>query len=182
MFLPQESIEKNVLRQGDIIKNIHLLGAINLNSVHYSVSQLNQEEYMAWNVPNKPIFGDAMVVSHSCEIDRENKVKVTSVILAPIRDVNTATSPERVQALIDSNYIDTESPAASFLKYLYVEPNPALQYSNGAIVDFSKIFSVRKQYYDQLLERKVVQLNEIASLNMALKLAVYFYRRESLAA
>lgn len=182
MFLDNNEIEKTSLRQGDIINEIHLLGAININNIHYSSPANNPQKHASWNVPNPPIFGNAMVVSHSCEVARENKIKVTSIILAPLRDVHKATAKDRVDELIKSNLIDHSNPTASFLKYFYITPNPALEYEQGAIVDFSKIFSIRNQSYDLLLEKKVAQLTEQSSSSMALKLALYFHRQGLLAA
>ncbi len=176
MFLSNEQIERNTLRQGDIVSQIHLLGAINLNSINYSFTAAAPDEYTSWIIPAIPKFGDAMVLSHSCEIALENKVKLTSIILAPLRDVNKATDPKRVQELIDSNLIDQSSPKASFLKYFYVPDNPKLKYSTGAVVDFSKLFSVRNQSYDYLVEKKIAQLSGDAIASMALKLGLYFHR------
>ena len=129
-----------------------------------------------WSIHNAPAYHDAIVLSHSCEIDRANTVKVTSIILAPIRDINSATDREKVEELRTTNLILRESPEASFLKYFYLAPNPDLEYSQGAVADFSKCFSLRKQAYDLLLKRKIVQMTEEARTNLALKLALYFYR------
>ncbi len=182
MFLSEETIEKDSLRQGDIITNIHLLGAINLNNIHYSSPAGNPHELASWNVPNKPNIGDTMVVSHSCEIALENKLKVTSIILAPLRDIHKASAKDKIEELISSNFIDKKSPSASYLKYFYINPNPALDYTEGAVVDFSKIFSVRNKAYERLLENKVAQLTGDASSSMSLKLALYFHRKGLLAA
>lgn len=176
MFLGDEQIERGILRQGDIISQIHLLGAINLNSINYSAPAVGSDEYISWLIPAAPKFGDAMILSHSCEISLENRVKLTSIILAPLRDVHKATDPERVQELITSNLIDRDDPKPSFLKYFYVPPNPKLKHNTGAVVDFSKLFSVRNQSYNTLLEKKIAQLSEDAIASMALKLAVYFHR------
>jgi hypothetical protein len=176
MFLGNEQIERGTLRQGDIISQVHLLGAINLSWLLYSSHAGSPTEYSSWSIPAAPIFGDAMILSHSCEIALENKVKVTSIILAPLRDVHKATARERVHELIVSNLIDQTNPEASFMKYFYVPPNQKLQYSEGAIVDFSKLFSVRNKSYEALLEKKIAQLTENAIASMALKLSVYFHR------
>jgi hypothetical protein len=176
MFLGDEQIERGTLRQGDIISQVHLLGAINLSSLLYSSHAGSPTEYSSWSIPAAPKFGDTMVLSHSCEIALENKVKVTSIILAPLRDVHKATDLERVHELIGSNLIDQSNPEASFMKYFYVTPNKKLQYCDGAVVDFSKLFSVRNKSYDALLENKVAQLSETAIVSMALKLSLYFYR------
>jgi hypothetical protein len=181
LFLNEEFVERHTLRQGDSVKDVHLLGAINLNALHYSSPAGNRNELASWNVPNKPIFGDAMIVSHSCEIARENMVKVTSIILAPLRDIHKATAKERIDELIKSNLIDQQNPLASFLKYFYIAPNSALEYPDGAIVDFSKIFSVRNKSYDSLLDKKIVQLTQQAASSMALMLALYFHRKGQLA-
>lgn len=176
MFIDEESFKKTTLLQGDIISNIHVLGAINLNSLHYSSPAGEHKKYASWNVPHRPMFGPVMVVSHSCEIALENKLKVTSIILAPLRDIHKATAKSRIDELISSNFIDQKKPSASFLKYFYIAPNPTLEFTDGAIVDFSKIFSVRNKCYDLLLANKIVQLTENASSSMALKLALYFHR------
>jgi len=123
-----------------------------------------------------PIMGDAMVLSHSCEIDPQNKIKLTSIILAPLRDINTATAPDKIQDLIESNEIDRTKPQASYLKYFYVPPNENLKFKGGAIVDCSKCFSLRRQSYKSLLSSKIVQLSGEATYSMALKLALYFHR------
>jgi len=117
-----------------------------------------------------------MVLSHSCEIDPQNKIKLTSIILAPLRDINTATAPNKIQELIDSNEIDKTEPQASYLKYFYVHPNENLKFDRGAIVDFSKCFSLRRQAYAMLLSNKILQLSDEATSSMALKLALYYYR------
>jgi hypothetical protein len=176
MFLDDEQIERGTLRQGDIISQIHLLGAINFNSILYSSTAVTPKEYSSWSVPAAPKFGDAMVLSHSCEIALENKVKLTSIILAPLRDIHKATDKERVQELIDSNLIDQLHSRATFLKYFYVIANQKLEYSTGAVVDFSKLFSVRNQSYNALLEKKITQLSEETVVSMALKLSLYFHR------
>jgi len=134
------------LRQGDIISSVHILGAINLKTVQYTATSdaIGKSGYQSWQVPKPPEFLDAMVLSHSCEIALENKAKLTSIILAPVRDIHTATSQERIEELISSNLIDKDEPRASYLKYFYLEPNTQFQFERGAIVDFSKCFSVRK--------------------------------------
>lgn len=175
MFFSDDQIERDVLRQGDIIAQVHLLGAINLNSIQYS-SAMNSENYLGWAIPLPPKFGDAIVLSHSCEIAPENRTKITSVILAPLRDLNTATSEDRVKELIDTNLIDRTKPQASFLKYFYLPPNPNLKYTEGSIADFSKCFSVRKQSYDLLVKNKIAQLSRDSVSSLALKLALYFHR------
>lgn len=176
MFLDDEQIERGTLRQGDVVSQIHLLGAININGILYSSTAVTPKEYSSWSVPTAPKFGDAMILSHSCEIALENKVKLTSIILAPLRDIHKATDKERVKELIDSNLIDRSNPKATFLKYFYVIANQKFEYSTGAVVDFSKLFSVRNQSYNALLERKIAQLSEETVVSMALKLGLYFHR------
>ena len=116
-----------------------------------------------------------MVLSHSCEIDRANLMKVTSIILAPLRDVNRVTKQEKVSDIISSNII-TEQTTHSFLKYFYIPGNAPIGFPDGAIVDFSKCFSIRNKNYDLLLKKKTAQLNNESSTLMARKLAIYFYR------
>jgi len=182
MYLPDDKIERGTLRQGDIISNIHLTGAININSINYSTILGKPDEFISWTIANKPTFGDAVILSHSCEIALENKVKVTSIILAPLRDIDAATAKDRIDELIKSNIIDPNNPQPTYLKYFYLSPNDKCQYSNGSVVDFSKLFSVRKQAYDFLISRKIAQLSEMALDGMALKLALYFHRNNKLAA
>ncbi len=177
MYLDDESIERGVLRQGDIIADVHLLGAININSIQYtSIAGSEPNQFVSWLIPTSPKYGDAMVLSHSCEIDPENTIKLTSIILAPLRDINTATAPDKIQDLIESNEIGRTESQASYLKYFYVYPNENLKFHNGAIVDFSKCFSLRRQSYNILRSNKIAQLNSKATSSMALKLALFYHR------
>jgi hypothetical protein len=173
-------MEVGILRQGDILTKVHILGAIHLSQIQYGATHSNPVERVSWMVPGKPVFGDAMVLSHSCEIAPENKVKLTSIILAPLRDLHSATDKARLEQLIHSNYIDPANPSPSFLKYFYVSGNPALVHENGAVVDFSKCFSVRNKDYEDLAKNKVAQLRVDISAKMALKLALYFHRAGTL--
>lgn len=173
MFLHETKIERDVLRQGDIISNILILGAININGIQFQVDQKGEKK--SWSVSQQPKYSDAMILSHSCEIDPSNNVKLTSIILAPIRDINKATNPSKIDELIKSNIIDS-SVQESYLKYFYILPHPKLSFKNGAVVDFSKCFSLKKESYSELIKSKIIQLNNSTIDNMSLKLSLYFYR------
>jgi hypothetical protein len=176
MYLEAEFIEKDTLRQGDVISSIHILGTINITGILYMSTTENPKDRTGWAIPAAPRVSDAMVISHSCEIALENKIKVTSIILAPLREIHTATPQEKVKELIDSNLIDKDNPEASYIKYFYLKGNSKFEYSSGAVVDFSKCFSVRKNSYEYLLSKKIAQLNPPTVNSMALKLSLYFYR------
>jgi len=179
VYSPNEAIESTTLLQGDVVSKVQILGALKLRGIYHHRSAVAGGEATAWTVAAPPRIADAMVLSHSCEISRDNAVKVTSLILAPLRDVNRATSPDKVQELIQSNLIDQAGARASYLKYFYLPPNPSLEHSDGAVVDFSKLFSLRKDAYDFLLGKKVAELAEDTRRSMALKLALYFSRNDS---
>jgi hypothetical protein len=166
------------LLQGDIIGGVQLFGAIKPSAVTLLVPSAGSATANAWQVQGPPPKGHAMVLSHSCEVDRANGVKVTSIILAPLRDVDKATKKEKVKELIESNFIDQANPAGSYLKYFYVEPGPSVPFASGAVVDFSKCFSVHNTAYEQILGLKVGQLTDGARLSMSLKLALYFHREQ----
>ena len=175
MFLPDNKIERDSLKQGDIISNIHCIGALNLNGMNYITNSNGVK--IGWAVNKKPDFLDCMILSHSCEIAKENDVKVTGIILAPLRDVNKATRPNKMQELITSNIIK-DGITATYLKYFYVESNDkfSIKCDKGVVADFSKCFSVRKQTYDMLLKHKIIQLNDVVVQKMALKLSLYYFR------
>ena len=173
MNIFSDKMEREVLRQGDIILNTQIMGAINLNGIIYQVNQ--QNEKIAWSLNQKPIFGPAIVLSHSCEIDTHNGIKLTSILLAPLRDINTATSKDKVQELIESNIVSDESEY-SYIKYFYLPNHSLLPYTDGCIVDFSKCYSVKKQSYEGLVNNKVIQLDDEYAKHMAFKLSIYFYR------
>ncbi len=175
VYLDESEIEYQNLRQGDILSNIHAVAAINLNSILYSKTQGSEEIAPSWIVPSEPRFEFVMVLSHSCEIDKANDVKLTSIILSPIRDIDKATETDRVEELKNSNYL-TEEGRPSYLKYFYLEPHEKMPFDNGAVVDYSKCFSVRKQSYDLLLSHKILQLQSEVTDKMSLKLAIYFHR------
>jgi hypothetical protein len=175
MFLADAEAERNTLRQGDILRAVHLVGALHLQGIHLINDQANKS--VMWTVPKAPEFGDVAVLSHSCEIDLLNNVKLTSIILAPVRDLHSATDPGKRQELIDSNII-APGTAGSYLKYFYLAPHERLEHEAGGVIDFSKCFSVRKNSYDYLLQRKILQMQPEIAKAMALKLALYFHRAQ----
>jgi hypothetical protein len=179
MYLDAPETERSLPRQGDIISQVHITGAINLAEVLHCASAQAKDRPSSWTVPHSPEYADAMVLSHSCEIAPENGVKLTSIILAPLRDVHKATDPTKVAEIVGSNFIDKTQARASYLKYFYLEPNERLAYARGAVVDFSKCFSVRKGCYADLVSKKVLQLKPDVADSMALKLALYFHREQT---
>lgn len=176
MYLDEPDVHKKALRQGDILVDIHLLGAITLSEIAYTFDF--KQKPIGWGVPLEPKFGAVAVLSHSCEIEPENREKLTSIIVSPLRDVSHATKAETVELLKNSNLI-SEGMAASFLKYFYLQPHAALPFPHGAVVDFSKCFSFRNRDYGFLLERKRAQLKAEIAEGFSLKLALYFHRRQS---
>ena len=177
MYKNINETEINVLRQGDIVSETQLFGAINVKGITFLNN--NKNENVGWQCNSKPVFGYAMVLSHSCEIAPENDVKLTSIILAPIRDVDRATEPSKIEDLKKSNIL-TDETKYSYLKYFFLEPTPEITYINGSIVDFSKIYSLKKESYKNLLSKKILQLCDSTVENIALKFAVYFYRTTGL--
>ncbi len=174
MYLSGDQAEKDVLRQGDVVSGIHILGAISLEAISYLEKD---DAKIGWCVQAKPVFGPVVVLSDSCEIDPGNDVKVTSIILAPARDVSKTTGQGKIDELRASNLIGPNTEY-SYLKYFYLEPLVLLEFSQGAVVDFSKAFSVRKTSYARLVARKIIQMDPHFADAMALKLALYFFRRE----
>jgi hypothetical protein len=157
MYKDEMFIEKNVLRQGDIIENTFLLGALDMNLIDFLSNENHEVE--AWKYKSKPKYGYAIVLSHSCEIDPANSVKLTSIILAPLRDIDKATSKSKIDDLIKSNLLQP-SNTYSYLKYFYLEPHSRIEYKNGSIIDFSKTYSLRNKCYNNILEHKIIQLEE----------------------
>lgn len=175
MYLDPNSTEADALRQGDVIQDVELLGAVNLDSIQKTIN--SRDEVVAWSM-NTPLKKAAvMILSHSCEIALENEIKVTSIILAPIRDINQATSPDKIREVKKSNFVDPNNPRESYLKYFYLEPHEKIRFTDGGVVDFSKLFSVHKSSYERLIEKKILQLRPEIALQMAFKLALYFFRR-----
>ena len=179
MYAADSETTKDSLRQGDILSGILVMGAINVQGVNF-VSAADGTR-VGWTVPTKPELADVAVLSHSCEVDRKNGVKVTSIVVAPVRDIHTATDPGKVAELRQSNFIK-KGTDASFLKYFYLEANDRLQHSAGAVVDFSKCYSIRKNAYEHLVKQKVAELAKEAREAFSLKLALYFHRNEKPAA
>lgn len=181
-FVEQGEYEAAALRQGDVVRDVHFVGSICYREVMQPAALVDGQPASQWTVQNKLASGPAVVLSQCCEISKENGVKLTSIILAPLRDVSTATHPDKVQELIDSNELDEASGRDfSFLKYFYVPQHPSLPFPRGGVVDYSKIFSVRKSSFDFLLGKKVLQMTDEKRGALALKLAVYFYRESSAA-
>lgn len=175
MFVEAGDTQNGVLRQGDILAEVQFFAALNPGGISFNTDVNGNKTGWSFN-NNKPEFGDVMVLSHCCEISKDNGVKLTSIILAPLRDINTATEASKKEELIQTNLIIPGTTTTSFLKYFYVEASPKLQFQNGAIVDFSKCFSVRKNYFDTLVTKKKLQLTDAIREKMALKLAAYYFR------
>jgi hypothetical protein len=168
MFADTEQSNFGALLQGDIVANVPLLGAIDASSV------VGIPATSAWAAGGKLELGFAAVLSHSCEISTANGIKVTSCILAPLRDVSSATPPDKLQLLIDSNDVKAEQP--TFLKYFYQPSHPQIGHHKGSVVDFSKLFSVRKTNLEFLLSKKILQVTDVGREQLSRKLALYFFR------
>lgn len=173
MYVGKQETDFSILIQGDILEGIQILGAINLNTINIATNF--KGEQVSWSVSSPPKISHAVVMSHSCEIDLSNKDKMTSIILAPIRDLNNVSPGEKVEDIIKSNYIE-DSSDYSYLKYFYLEPNEYLPYESGAIVDISKCFSVRKNSFEILLSHKILQLRPKILWYLSFKSALYFHR------
>lgn len=173
MYLDEKLTENDILRQGDILKEIHAVGVLNLNGIIYQHD--TKGKVVGWSVNSEPRLSYVMVLSHSCEIDPNNSIKLTSIILAPVRDLSTATKSEKIEELRNSNII-TEDTESSYFKYFCIDPHPSHPFEGGGVVDFSKCFSVRKNCYELLVSKKVAQLRPEISDAMALKCALYFKR------
>lgn len=85
-FLETASIERDSLRQGDLIREIHLVGSLCFKDVSVPNSVGGGQSQKWWSVHGELPTGPVVVVSYCCEIDRSNAVKLTSIILAPVRD------------------------------------------------------------------------------------------------
>ena len=97
MYVPNAELDASSLLQGDIVKNVQFVGALHYGNIAYATPAAGGEP-ISWTVGKPPETGFAMVLSHSCEIARENGVKLTSIILAPLRDVSGATPADSVQS------------------------------------------------------------------------------------
>lgn len=175
MFLVKGESDFTSLRQGDILKDIFFLGAINRNNILYA-AQPGTDSNDFWMYKERPESGYVMVLSHCCELDRTNGMKVTSVIVAPLRDINKASRPDKVQEIIDTNIIDKNLPTKSYLKYFYLNANASISEFNGSVVDFSKVFSFKNNSYSYLLDNKILQLKDEYREHMSFKLGLFFYR------
>lgn len=178
MFVVPDVMDTASLWQGDIVQNVQLLGALNYGAIAHALPSVGGGSPLGWSYVAAPVSGLAMVLSHSCEVAKDNGVKLTGVILAPIRDLSQATPVGKYNEIITSNRIGNDTEA-SYLKYFYVEPHSLLPFEAGGVADFSKCFSMRKNSYDVLLNAKILQLEDDLRESMALKLALYFHRSES---
>jgi hypothetical protein len=173
MYKNEADFEKEVLRQGDIIGNTQIFGAINLKSITFINNYKHDPE--GWQCKAKPIFSYAIILSHSCELDPANGIKLTSIILAPLRNIDTATEESKLDELKNSNIL-RPGQTYSYLKYFFLEPHPKINFPNGSVIDFSKIYSLKKDSYSEIVSHKLIQLQESAVEDIVLKYSAYFYR------
>jgi hypothetical protein len=135
-----------------------------------------EAQSVSWTIHDAVKRGAAIVLSHCCEVARDNGVKLTAITLAPIRESSKATKPDKLEELKRTNDIRTGHDA-SYLKYFYIEPDFRLGPDPaGYIADFSKCFTFHKTAYDQLLTSKRLQMDDATRLMFSLKLAVFFHR------
>ena len=166
MFVPDVEADFNALLQGDVVADVPVVATLELDKI-----SLIGPQAWAHAAPLKNMH--CVVLSHSCEIAPENGEKVTSCILAPLRKADGATTPE-LTSVLQQNALGPGTK--TFFKYFYIPPIEKLPNANGSVVDFSKLFSLRKTAIGVLTERKILEMTQDGRRLLGRKLGAYFFR------
>ncbi len=179
MFLAEVEIDKTSLRQGDIVLSLPIPPKFKLDDMA-EARDLNGESLGYQMLVRSTLkSAPAMILSHCCEIDRENNGKVQGLTLAPILRPKDggARTPEKFLAALAGNDLHSGAPTAS--KFFAVEGSELFGFPEGGLVDFTRAFSVNVDWYEALLKKKVIQLNESTRRQLGLKVGHFFYRTDT---
>lgn len=193
MFLPVADMDKNCLRQGDVLRSIpfpllqdrelYVLGEIqdSQQALPYPAivtirhNHRGDPHYFAGQLKFRLSF--CAVISNCCEIEpRNNKLLPAAFSVARLIPIKKSIldDPEKLASLRSNK--DPRDPAKpGFLDYFHVTQHELLE-GREWMVDFSQIASIPNSAYPDILTRKVLQMEDASRVKFKLKLAAYLAR------
>jgi hypothetical protein len=195
MFVPDEQMERAVLRQGDIIGRIPfpLLEVSDMQVLAQIQSVEDQHPYPTVEPslithrqnPNyfigqvKMCLSFGVVLSHCCELELRHGNLIGAAFcvgrLVQIRD-NIRRIPEKLASLRENpDPRRNEPPGPGYIDYFYIEAHEHLARQDW-MVDFSQVISFPKSEYGRLLGLKRLQMDDTSRMKLKIKLTTYYGR------
>lgn len=188
-----EEIDKNELRQGDIIQglfypelncsDLHMIGTPDKNLTNLQLNAEVQPHLLALT-ENKPkeglaiftaqvkvFYGYFILITQCCDIAKRDKGKPTlsAFVVSPLLEIpyQIRKDTERLTELQANNQ-------GSFINFFYIHQHQPLSQDN--VIDFNRVVALPRAQYDFALSRKVLQMTDKDRVRFKLKLGSHFAR------
>jgi hypothetical protein len=192
VYLSSGDVEKNCLRQGDILDAVPfpiieadaaILGKIDDDGIvvpHPRIVTIPREhraQQDCFTMQIKTRLSPVAVISHCCELElRSGKCLLPMITVARIVPVKPSIIGNAQKlASLRGNKDPRKRPDPGYLDYFHLESHESLG-GIETLVDFSQISSIPGSEYSALLKRKVLQLADRERVKFKIKLAAYIGR------
>ena len=192
MFVEDTGMERDCLRQGDILARIpfplleigklRVLGKINSEASERPYPDISAALSAHRDDPNyftaqtlmRLSFG--AVVSHCCELEpRNGKLLLPAFTLARLIPVKQGIMADREKLASLRDNQDPRGPTPGFIDYFYIAPHERID-NKEWMVDFSQIASLPKSEFPAILQHKVLQMDGRTRVKFKIKIATYLGR------
>lgn len=194
MFLQDADMERDRLRQGDILARIPfplletekltVLGQIQPGGADLPYPVINtrlhrhrEDPHFFWGqLPLRMSL--CAVLSNCCEVEpRHGKLLQPAFVVArliPIKD-SILNDSEKLESLRANRDPRGATPNRGYMDYFYIQACPRLD-NKEWMVDFSQVFSIPNTNFPQILNQKILQMEPLHRVRFKIKAAVYFGR------
>ncbi len=192
MFINETNIDRECLRQGDILEripfpllaleNLTVLGRINSAPSEFPYPDIStaltkhREDPNFFTAQTLMRFSFGAVFSHCCELEpRKGKMlgsTFTVARLIPIKN-SILEDREKLRSLRDNPDPRTRNPG--YIDYFHIAQNQRTD-NKEWMVDFAQIVSIPKSEFPEILKRKILQLDDRTRVKFKIKAAVYLGR------
>jgi len=193
VYAPDSQVDRNSLRQGDILTPVPfpvidaetvVLGKIDgqtrIEIPHPKIVALPREhrgQNDCVTMQIKARLAPCAVISHCCELElRNGKCLLPTISVARIVAVKESIGKDREKASsLKANKDPRIHGDPGYLDYFYLEPTASIG-GVECVVDFAQIAPVPGTEYQNLLQRKVLQLVDRERVKFKIKLAAFLGR------
>ncbi len=192
MYVSSGNLEKNCLRQGDILDAVPfpiidveaaVLGRIDAAGMQIphpkivTIPREHRAQQDCFTMQVKTRLSRGAVLSHCCELElRNGKCLLPMIAFARITPVKASTIADAQKLASLRGNKDPRNPQDSgYLDYFYLEAHESLGGIEN-VVDFSQVSSIPGSEYSSLVSRKLLQLLDRERVKFKIKLAAYLGR------
>ena len=193
MYVSSSELDRNCLRQGDILDAIPfpivdvdaaVLGRIDVSTdiqiPHPKIVTIPREhraQQDCFTMQVKARLSPGSVLSHCCELElRNGKCLLPMITVARITPVKASTVAHAEKFASLRGNKDPRNPQdAGYLDYFYLQAHESFG-AIESVVDFSQVSSIPGSEYSGLINRKVLQLLDRERVKFKIKLAAYLGR------